>query len=35
LWAVDLQDGSECALAIGEVLAAPERFFPDLRPAQE
>jgi ATP phosphoribosyltransferase regulatory subunit len=35
LWAVDLQDGSERALAVGEVLAAPERFFPELRPAQE
>jgi ATP phosphoribosyltransferase regulatory subunit len=35
LWTVDLQDGSERVLAVGEVLAAPERFFPDLRPAQE
>jgi ATP phosphoribosyltransferase regulatory subunit len=35
LWMVDLQDGSERALAVGEVLAAPERFFPDLRPVQE
>jgi ATP phosphoribosyltransferase regulatory subunit len=35
LWAVDLQDGSERALAVGEVLATPERFFSDLRPAQE
>jgi ATP phosphoribosyltransferase regulatory subunit len=30
LLAVDFQDGSERALAVGEVLAAPERFFPDL-----
>jgi ATP phosphoribosyltransferase regulatory subunit len=29
LLAVDFQDGSERALAVGEVLAAPERFFPD------
>jgi hypothetical protein len=35
LWTVDLQDGSERVLAVGEVLAAPERFFPDLRLAQE